>query len=80
MRHLLPALALFLPQAASQLYVQCDKVMIKAMLPNVAYVSYYTENEKIAKLPIILATALSTVLMPRIAYEFSKGKNNEVKI
>ena len=44
-----------------------------------AYVSYYTENEKIAKLPIILATALSTVLMPRIAYEFSKGKNNEVK-
>ena len=79
MRHLLPALALFLPQAASQLYVQCDTVMIKAMLPDVAYVSYYTENEKIAKLPIILATALSTVLMPRIAYEFSKGKNNEVK-
>ena len=79
MRHLLPSLALFLPQAASQLYVQCDKVMIKNMLPNVAYVSYYTENEKIAKLPIILATALSTVLMPRIAYEFSKGKDDQVK-
>ena len=78
-RHLLPSLALFLPQAASQLYVQCDKVMIKAMISDVAYVSYYTENEKIAKLPIVLATALSTVLMPRIAYEFSKGKNDQVK-
>lgn len=78
-KHLLPSLALFLPQAASQLYVQCDKVMIKNMISDVAYVSYYTENEKIAKLPIILATALSTVLMPRIAYEFSKGKNEQVK-
>ncbi len=78
-RHILPSLALFLPQAASQLYVQCDKVMIKNMISNVAYVSYYTENEKIAKLPIILATALSTVLMPRIAYEFSKGKDGQVR-
>ena len=78
-RHILPSLALFLPQAASQLYVQCDKVMLKNMMTNVANVSYYTENEKIAKLPIILATALSTVLMPRIAYEFSKGKNGQVR-
>lgn len=77
--HLLPSLTLFLPQAASQLYVQCDKVMIKNMISDVAYVSYYTENEKIAKLPIILATALSTVLMPRIAYEFSKGRDEQVK-
>lgn len=78
-RHILPSLALFLPQAASQLYVQCDKVMLKNMIANVANVSYYTENEKIAKLPIILASALSTVLMPRIAYEFSRGKNEQVR-
>ena len=31
-RHFLPSLALFLPQAATQIYVQCDKVLIKYML------------------------------------------------
>ena len=70
---------LFLPQAASQLYVQCDKIMIENLVPNISYVSYYTENEKIAKLPIILVTALSTVLMPRIAYEFSTGREAHIK-
>lgn len=80
MRHFLPSLALFLPQAASQLYVQCDKVMIEALSPDISYVSYYTENERIAKLPVILAIALSTVLMPRVAYEFSKGRQDQVKL
>lgn len=79
LRHVIPALALFLPQAASQLYVQCDKVMIKNMISDIAFVSYYTENEKIAKMPVILATALTTVLMPRIAYEYSKGKKDNIK-
>ena len=77
-RHLLPALALFLPQAASQIYVQCDKVLIRHLLQNPSYISFYTENEKIAKMPVILATALSTVLMPRIAYEFSRGKESQI--
>lgn len=77
-RHLLPALALFLPQAASQIYVQCDKVLIRHLLRDPSYISFYTENEKIAKMPVVLATALSTVLMPRIAYEFSRGKGDSV--
>lgn len=77
-RHFLPALALFLPQAATQIYVQCDKVLIKYMLKDPSYISFYTENEKIAKMPLILATALSTVLMPRIAYEFKSGHKDKV--
>lgn len=77
--HFLPALSLFLPQAASQIYVQCDKLMIKYMIQNPSYISFYTENEKIAKMPIILASALSTVLMPRIAFEFRGGNRETVK-
>jgi len=77
-RHFLPALAIFLPQAASQIYVQCDKVLIKYLLKDPSYISFYTENEKIAKMPIVLATALSTVLMPRIAFEFSSGHKDKV--
>ena len=76
--HFLPALALFLPQAASQIYVQCDKIMLKVLLNQNAYISFYTENEKIAKIPIVLASALSTVLMPRIAHEYVSGHNHAV--
>lgn len=78
-KHFMPSLALFLPQAASQIYVQSDKIMIKYMIHNTSYISYYTENEKLAKVPIILATALSTVLMPRIAHVFSSGKQHAVR-
>lgn len=78
-RHLLPAITLFLPQAASQLYVQCDKIMIKQLAENISYVSFYTENEKIVKVPVILATALTTVLMPRIANEFAVGNSKNIK-
>lgn len=78
-RHLLPALTLFLPQAASQLYVQCDKIMLKRMASDISYVSFYTENEKIVKVPVILATALTTVLMPRIANEFAAGNERNIK-
>ena len=77
--HFLPALSLFLPQAASQIYVQCDKLMIKYMIRDPSYISFYTENEKIAKMPIVLASALSTVLMPRIAFEFRGGNREAVK-
>ena len=77
-RHFLPSLALFLPQAATQIYVQCDKVLIKYMLKDPSFISFYTENEKIAKMPLVLATALSTVLMPRIAFEFKSGNKDRV--
>jgi len=80
LRHFLPALSMFLPQAATQIYVQCDKLMIKHMISNPSYISFYTENEKIAKMPIILVTALSTVLMPRIAYEYRSGNRENVVI
>ena len=78
-RHVLPALALFLPQAASQIYVQCDKILIRHLIHNTEYISFYAENEKIAKMPIVLATALSTVLMPRIANEFANGNRDNIR-
>lgn len=79
-QHFVPSLSLFLPQAASQLYVQCDKVMIKNLVDDISQVSFYTENERIVKTPIILATALTTVLMPRIANEFAVGNRENIKI
>ena len=54
-------------------------IMIKQLAENISYVSFYTENEKIVKVPVILATALTTVLMPRIANEFAVGNSKNIK-
>ena len=73
-KHILPTLALLLPQATSQLYMQFDKVMIDMLTSSTKEVAYYTQNEKLVKVPLIFDTALSTVLMPRMAAEFVKNK------
>lgn len=78
-RHIVPSVALFLPQAASQVYLQLDKLMIEALTGNTVEIGYYTQNEKLVKVPIVLASALTTVLMPRIANEFSQGNYRKIK-
>lgn len=76
-QHILPTLALFLPQAASQLYLQFDKVMIEA-LSDLNQLAYYTQSERVVKMPLIITTALTAVLMPRIAKEFSEGNMSSI--
>lgn len=64
--HILGSLKLFLPQMASLLYVQCDKLILM-WLSTSTILGYYEQCEKIAKMPVALMTALTTILMPRIA-------------
>lgn len=77
-QHFLPSIKVFLPQVASVLYLQVDKVMIEALVDDVRQVAYYTKAEQLIKAPLALITAVSTVMMPRIANEFAK--DNEKKI
>ncbi|MEE0751423.1 oligosaccharide flippase family protein [Frisingicoccus sp.] len=77
-QHFLPSIKVFLPQVASVLYLQVDKVMIEALVDDVRQVAYYTKAEQLIKAPLALITAVSTVMMPRIANEFAR--DNEKRI
>lgn len=78
-RHILPIIKLFLPQAASSMYVLFDKTMIKWLTGNVESVGFYDQSQSIAKVPLVLAGSLATVMLPRISNEYSKGNMGQVK-
>ncbi len=73
-KHFLPSIRVFLPQLATMLYLQVDKVMIEHLTNDTKQVAFYNQAEKLIKAPLALITAASTVMMPRIANEFvNKG-------
>lgn len=77
--NLLNSMILFLPQMATLMYLQVDKIMLKFLTSSIAQVSYYDQAEKIVSIPLALITALGTVMMPRIAFNFKKGNYDEIK-
>lgn len=78
-KHLKPTIKVFLPQIASLVYTQVDKVMIEALTPNIANVTFYDNAEKIVKVPLAVITSINLVLMPNNANLFIKGKVDELK-
>lgn len=79
-KHLKGSAHLFLPQIASLLYLQMDKVMLEWLTGGTSQVSYYDQAEKIITIPVAIITALSTVMMPRIANDYIKGDQNQIQI
>lgn len=78
-RHLGPTIKLFAPQVASLVYLQCDKIMVKFLSSHVSDVGFYDQAERIVKIPLALITALSSVMLPRVANEFSKQNKENIK-
>ncbi|MCD8346663.1 MAG: flippase [Lachnospiraceae bacterium] len=78
-RHIRPVLLLFLPQAASSLYVLFDKTMLGLLSEQIDSVSLYDKAESLVKTPLVFATAMTAVLMPRIANEFAAGHKEKIK-
>lgn len=76
--HIKQSLKIFVPQIASQVYVSIDKIMIGLFLI-MDSLAIYEKSEQIAKMPISIITALSTIMMPRIANEIENKNNNNVR-
>ncbi|MDE5781162.1 MAG: flippase [Lachnospiraceae bacterium] len=72
--HLWPALILFVPQIATQIYTVLDKTMLGKLAVNNAMdqVGYYEQAQKIVKLLLTIVTSLGTVMLPRMASIFAK--------
>lgn len=78
-KHIVPNLKLFLPQAATLIYCQFDKVMIEHLTSDISMVGFYNQAEKIVKIPLTIITSLSTVMLPRISENFINKKMDIVK-
>ena len=72
-KYIKPAIILFIPQIATQIYVVLDKTMIGLLVLNKSEVGFYEQAQKIVKLCIVLSTSLGTVMLPRMAATYATG-------
>lgn len=80
LRHLKPALIMFLPQIAVSVYTQLDKTMI-GLLTGHDYneVGYYSQAEKIVKMAMTVITSLGSIMLSRVAVAVSHQDNKAAK-
>lgn len=77
-KHIKGSFLLFLPQVATIMYLQVDKIMLKAM-SDTSQVAFYDQAEKIVSIPLALITALGTVIMPKLATDFRNNHHKEIE-
>ena len=77
-RHLKPILVIFSSQVIIQIYIVLDKVLL-GFIVNEKEVGFYDQASKIVKLSLSIVTSLGTVMLPRIASEFSRGNYEKIK-
>lgn len=75
--HFLPMAELFIPQSATQVYVQLNKTMLGGMVSETAS-GYYQYSDNLVKLVLALVTATGTVMLPHVANAVSKGNMKKV--
>ena len=76
-RHLKPTIGMFIPQIASQIYLQVNKTMLGAYI-GVEAAGYYDNSDKIIKILLAIVTATGTVLLPHVAHSFARGDRKAV--
>jgi O-antigen/teichoic acid export membrane protein len=76
-RHLRPLAHFFLTSSAITLYIYFDTVLLQHFTRSDLQVGYYTTAVKLVKIFLIGLLAIGTVLMPRISFLVSTGKQEE---
>ena len=76
-QHFLPMAELFIPQIATQVYVQLNKTMLGVMANETAS-GYYQYSDNLVKLILALVTATGTVMLPHVANAVAHGDMNKV--
>lgn len=76
-RHLKPIIGLFIPQIAINVYVFLNKIMLANMV-SVEASGFFDSSDKIIRMSLTIISALTTVMFPKVAGAFAKGKNHEV--
>ncbi|WP_428909674.1 oligosaccharide flippase family protein [Niallia sp. Krafla_26] len=76
--HIKPLILLFIPQLMIQVYVLVNRIVLGNVSGEIE-VGFYNQANKVVKIAIGLVASLGTVLLPRMASEFSKGNYGELK-
>ncbi|MGV3026544.1 flippase [Clostridium thermobutyricum] len=76
--HIKPALALFIPQIAIQIYAVLDKSML-GILSDTVQVGFYQQSQNIVKMVLGLVTSLGVVMLPRMSNVFASGDKEKLK-
>lgn len=77
-KHLKSSLALFIPQIAIQVYVLLSRTLL-GNFTNTIEVGYYDNSQKLVKIALTVATAIGTVMMPKISNTVASGDMDKVK-
>ena len=78
LKHFKPCMILFLPVIATSIYNVISKVMLGA-ISNVSEVGFYENATKIIQVPVCIATALGTVMLPRASNMISNHQEEKLK-
>jgi len=78
-QHIKPAIILFIPQVAIQIYIVLDKTMLGSILNDMNEVGYYDQAQKTIKMLLALITSVVTVMLPRIAKIFADKNHAKIK-
>ncbi|MBT8802144.1 hypothetical protein BTI90_04885 [Lactobacillus delbrueckii subsp. bulgaricus] len=77
LRHFKPTIAMFIPQIATQLYVQLNRTMLGLMVDQKAS-GFYQYSDNLVKLILAFVTATGTVMLPHVANAFAKHDMKKV--
>ncbi|MDQ0231427.1 flippase [Metabacillus malikii] len=77
-KHVSPIMVLFIPQLLIQVYVLVNRIILGNIAGEIE-VGYYNQANKVIKIALGVISSIGTVLLPRMASEFSKGNQDMVK-
>lgn len=78
-KHWKPAIMLFIPTIAIQVYTVLDKTMIGIFTIDRLENGYYEQAIKLSRMVLMLVTSLGTVMIPRIGYYYNQRNQKRVK-
>lgn len=70
-QRLVPLMALFIPQIATEVYLVLDKTMLGILSNNMSEVGFYSQAQRLVQVALKFITALGTVMMPHVSDAFS---------
>lgn len=76
--HLKASIALFIPQIAIQVYLLLSRTLL-GVFTDTIQVGYYENSQKLVRMALTVATAIGTVMMPKIANTVASGDMDKVK-
>lgn len=77
LKYFIPAISMFIPQLAIQIYAILDRTMV-GVISTTSEVGYYDNAQKIIKISLAVVTSLGTVMLPKMTNTFAN--NDKVTI